>query len=51
MTICVGSSIGERGGAEGVKLEQRVIVGEDGIEPRSSFPFERSLLWARGPVG
>ena len=44
MTICVESYIGEEGGAEGVKLEQQVLVTADGIELLSSFPFEESLL-------
>ncbi len=44
MTICVESYIGEDGGAEGVKLEQQVLVTEDGIELLSQFPFEDDLL-------
>ena len=44
MTICVESYIGEDGGAEGVKLEQQVLVTESGIELLSRFPFEDSLL-------
>lgn len=44
MTICVESYIGEDGGAEGVKLEQQVLVTETGIELLSRFPFEDRLL-------
>lgn len=44
MTICVESYIGEDGGAEGVKLEQQVLVTATGIELLSRFPFEESLL-------
>ncbi len=44
MTLCVESYIGEEGGAEGVKLEQQVVVTKSGIELLSSFPFEESLL-------
>lgn len=44
MTICVESYIGGEGGAEGVKLEQQVLVTETGIEVLSRFPFEESLL-------
>jgi Xaa-Pro dipeptidase len=44
MTICVESYIGEEGGAEGVKLEQQVLITESGIELLSQFPFEEALL-------
>ena len=45
MTLCVESYIGEEGGAEGVKLEQQVLVTEKGIvELMSEFPFEEELL-------
>lgn len=44
MTLCVESYIGEEGGAEGVKLEQQVLVTETGIELLSEFPFEDALL-------
>ncbi len=44
MTICVESYIGENGGAEGVKLEQQVLVTNTGNEILSRFPFEESLL-------
>ena len=44
MTLCVESFIGEEGGAEGVKLEQQVLVTETGVEPLSRFPFEDALL-------
>jgi Xaa-Pro dipeptidase len=44
MTICVESYIGEQGGDEGVKLEDQVLITQDGIEVLSRFPFESSLL-------
>jgi len=44
MTICVESYIGEEGGPDGVKLEQQVLVTENGIELLSQFPFEDSFL-------
>lgn len=44
MTLCVESYIGEDGGAEGVKLEQQILVTETGIELLSRFPFENDLL-------
>jgi len=44
MTLCVESYIGEEGGAEGVKLEQQLLVTETGTELLSRFPFEEDLL-------
>jgi Xaa-Pro aminopeptidase len=44
MTLCVESYIGEEGGAEGVKLEQQVLITETGVEVLSEFPFEEDLL-------
>ncbi len=44
MTICVESYIGEEGGAEGVKLEQQVLITETGVELLTHFPFEEELL-------
>jgi Xaa-Pro dipeptidase len=40
MTICVESYIGEAGGAEGVKLEEQLLVTEAGCEVLSRYPFE-----------
>ena len=44
MTLCVESYIGREGGAEGVKLEQQVLVTDQGCQLLSTFPFEESLL-------
>lgn len=44
MTLCVESYIGAPGEAEGVKLEQQLLVTETGTELLSHFPFEDSLL-------
>lgn len=44
MTLCVESFIGKEGGAEGVKLEQQILVTETGTEILSEFPFEEELL-------
>jgi Xaa-Pro aminopeptidase len=44
MTLCVESYIGEQGGHEGVKLEQQLLITDDGPELLSTFPFESSLL-------
>ncbi|ESX98781.1 hypothetical protein X753_31035 [Mesorhizobium sp. LNJC399B00] len=43
MTICLESYIGEADGAEGVKLEQQVLVTETGHQLLSTFPFEDAL--------
>ena len=44
MTLCVESYIGEAGGAEGVKLEEQILVTEQGVELLSRFPFEEALM-------
>jgi Xaa-Pro dipeptidase len=44
MTLCVESYIGEEGGDEGVKLEEQLLITENGSELLSSFPFETALL-------
>jgi len=43
MTLCVESYIGEVGGAEGVKLEEQVLVTAGGVQRLSIFPFEDEL--------
>ena len=40
MTLCVESYIGATGGREGVKIEEQVLVTENGIEQLSSYPLE-----------
>ena len=44
MTLCIESYMGEEGGAEGVKLEQQVLITETGVEVLSDFPFDEDLL-------
>ena len=44
MTLCVESYIGAHGEAEGVKLEEQILVTETGTELLSNYPFEASLL-------
>ena len=44
MTLCVESFIGVEGGREGVKLEEQVLVTEDGIEQLSGYPLEEDWL-------
>jgi Xaa-Pro aminopeptidase len=44
MTLCVESYIGAEGGAEGVKLEEQVLLTAQGPQILSTFPFEDALL-------
>lgn len=44
MVLCVESFAGEVGGKEGVKLEQQILVTEDGPELLSKYPMEERLL-------
>ncbi len=44
MTLCVESFIGAEGGREGVKLEEQVLITEDGVEMLSSYPMEEDWL-------
>jgi len=44
MVICAESYIGREGGGEGVKLEDQVLITEDGVEVLSKFPYEEALL-------
>jgi Xaa-Pro aminopeptidase len=44
MVICVEVYAGEVGGREGVKLEDQVLITEDGYENLISYPFEEKLL-------
>ncbi|GBQ26205.1 aminopeptidase P family protein [Gluconacetobacter azotocaptans] len=44
MVVSVESYIGEKGGREGVKLEDEVLITETGTELLSRFPYEDALL-------
>lgn len=44
MVVSVESYIGEKGGREGVKLEEEVLVTERGAVAISRFPYEDDLL-------
>jgi len=44
MVLCIESFIGAVGEPDGVKLEQQVLVTEDGYRIMSTFPLEESLL-------
>lgn len=39
MTLCVESYIGRDGGKEGVKLEEQVLITDDGVEVLSTLPL------------
>jgi Xaa-Pro aminopeptidase len=44
MTLCVEAYIGAVGGREGVKLEEQVLITENGIENLTKCPFGPDLL-------
>lgn len=44
MVVSVESYIGEVDAADGVKLEEEVLVTDTGIEKLSNYPFDESLL-------
>jgi Xaa-Pro aminopeptidase len=44
MTVCIESYVGEGGGAEGVKLEEQVLVTATGVEVLSTYPLEHDSL-------
>jgi Xaa-Pro aminopeptidase len=46
MVVSVESYIGEKGGCEGVKLEDEILITATGTELLSRFPYEDELLGA-----
>ncbi|EZH84276.1 peptidase M24 [Ectopseudomonas composti] len=44
MVLCVESYIGEQGGAEGIKLEQQVLITANGCEALSRYPWQTDWL-------
>ena len=44
MVLCVEVYAGRKGGHEGVKLEDQVLITEDGVENMTRYPFEERLL-------
>ncbi|WP_271273866.1 dimethylsulfonioproprionate lyase DddP [Aliamphritea hakodatensis] len=44
MALCVEAYVGAVGGGEGVKLEDQIIITEDGYENLTNFPFEADFL-------
>ena len=43
MTLCIEAFIGRADGGEGVKLEEHVILTDDGVERLSKYPFDDRL--------
>jgi Xaa-Pro aminopeptidase len=44
MCLCVEAYIGAVGGKEGVKLEDQIVITENGYENLTKYPFEEALL-------
>lgn len=44
MTLCVEAYIGEVGGHEGVKLENQVLITEQGAQVLTTYPFDERFL-------
>lgn len=44
MTLCVEAYVGEVGGRDGIKLENQLLVTEEGCEVLTRYPFEQSFL-------
>lgn len=44
MVLCVEVYVGEVGGKNGVKLEDQVLITEDGYDNMTNYPFEEALL-------
>jgi len=46
MVLCVEALVGEEGGDFSIKLEDQVLVTEDGFENLTSYPFDAALMGA-----
>ncbi|WP_282607097.1 dimethylsulfonioproprionate lyase DddP [Pelagibius sp. Alg239-R121] len=44
MTLCVEAYIGTVGGKDGIKLEEQVLITEDGYENLTACPFDERLM-------
>lgn len=44
MTLCVEAYTGKVGGIDGVKLENQILITEDGYENLTPYPYEERLL-------
>ncbi len=43
MTLCVESYIGEVGGADGIKLENQILITDTGMEQLTQYPYDEKL--------
>ena len=44
MTLCVEAYTGKVSGSDGVKLENQILITEDGYENLTPYPYEERLL-------
>ena len=44
MVVCVESYMGAAGETDGVKLEQQILITDDGYEPLTTMPWDDRLL-------
>ena len=44
MVLCIESYVGAVGETDGVKLEQQVLVTDEGHEQLSTYPYDRKLM-------
>jgi len=44
MMLCVEAYVGEVGGPDGIKLEDQLLVTEDGVENMTRCPFDEKLM-------
>ena len=44
MVVCIESYMGAKGERDGVKLEQQVLVADDGYELLTGYPYDEDLL-------
>jgi Xaa-Pro dipeptidase len=44
MTLCVEALVGEEGGGFSIKLEDQVLITEDGFENLTKYPFDPALM-------
>ncbi|UOA26806.1 dimethylsulfonioproprionate lyase DddP [Pseudosulfitobacter sp. DSM 107133] len=47
MVLCVEAAVGEVGGAFTIKLEDQVLITEDGFENLTTYPFDSALMGCR----
>ncbi len=44
MVLCVEACVGEVGGEFSIKLEDQVLITEDGYENLTKYPFDAELM-------